>query len=157
MDGLKKISVLNWVIIGVTASVLISTVVLFVLKKKVEKIEQEKPKSPVIEEMTDAEIEAEQAANEAAFEAEMDKNWHPNKIAYEIKQNLEGYNMLYHPSTALKVLRLNENRLKRLYAYYNKYYAKDYKTLTKLFANEWQDPAGYYAAVVKYLKKYKLY
>ena len=79
--------------------------------------------------------------------------WSPHTLAVEISKNIEGWNLLYvYPETAEKILELSDDRLKILYDYYNKNYAKDYPTLTQLFENESDDWAGKYDLVVARLK-----
>lgn len=80
-------------------------------------------------------------------------NWHPDPLAKEISQNIEGVNIQTYPDTAAKVLMLSDDKLKRLYAYYNQYYAKDYPTLTQLFQAEWTDFNGLYKKVASRLVK----
>ena len=73
--------------------------------------------------------------------------FNPDYLSKEIFQNIEGINGFFYEETAEKILQLTDKDLRILYNYYNKNYAKEYPTLTKLFASEWD---GYWFSISPY-------
>jgi len=79
--------------------------------------------------------------------------WNPDPLAAEIFKNFEGWNMAFYPETAKKIVDLQtDDQVILLYNHYNKFYADEYPTLTKLLDNEWDDVYGSYADAVARLK-----
>jgi hypothetical protein len=79
--------------------------------------------------------------------------WSPDPLAREIFENIEGYNMSFYPDTAQKILDLQtDDQVILLYNHYNKTYASEHPTLTKLFDKEWDTVYGDYKKVVSRLK-----
>jgi len=74
-------------------------------------------------------------------------SWNPHPLSVEIKKNIEGINGFFYEETAEKILSLPDSKLKTLYNHYNAHHAKEYPTLTKLFAAEWD---GYWFSLSPY-------
>jgi|SRR5690554_212845 len=79
--------------------------------------------------------------------------WDPDPLAREIFENLEGWNFNVYPETAKQIVDLQtDDQVIMLYNHYNKNYAKDQPTLTKLIDKEWPDMGGYYKKAVARLR-----
>lgn len=92
--------------------------------------------------------------------------WSPQPLATELAENLQGVNLLTYPETVRKINVLNNEQVKLLWNYYNKFLVRsgvgamllgEGRTLTSLIDNEWTDWGGDYERAVARFKSLGLY
>lgn len=80
-------------------------------------------------------------------------NYNPSADAKFIKKCLHGANLLVYPEVTELIMNLSDDKLRKLYNHYNKYFKENGRTLTKQMESEWNHmyplPSVYIPAINK--------
>lgn len=94
-------------------------------------------------------------ASKPAQEQSSAKNYNPSADARYIKKLLHGANLLMYPEVTELIMNLSDDKTKKLYDHYNKYFKENGRTLTKQLEEEWNHMYPLESVYVPAIKKLK--
>lgn len=83
------------------------------------------------------------------------KNYNPAADARFIKECLHGANLLMYPEVSELIMNMSDEKTKKLYDYYNKYFKESGRTLTKQMESEWNHNYPFPIVYTPAIKKLK--